>query len=107
MFAITKTLKGQIDYISDKVPHLALANRLISMNIINSINAGDKIIYVYIENDKSKYVKDKIATLKLIEKENYKIDYLKYKNDIYNMIKLIIEDIVSKNYLEKLYHCFN
>ena len=47
MFAITKTLKGQIDYISDKVPHLALANRLISMNIINSINAGDKIIYVY------------------------------------------------------------
>jgi DNA polymerase elongation subunit (family B) len=107
MFAITKTLKGQIDYISDKVPHLALANRLISINIINSINAGDKIIYVYIENDKSKYVKDKIATLQLIEKENYKIDYLKYKNDIYNMIKLIIEDIVSKNYLEKLYHCFN
>ena len=107
MFSITKTLKGQNDYLSDKVPHIALAKRLISMNIISSINSGDKIIYTYIQNNKSKYIKDKIATLQLIEIENYKIDYLKYKNDIYNMIKLIIEDIVDKNYLEKLYNCFN
>lgn len=101
-FAITKTLKCKDEYVNENVPHLCLALKLIQLKYLSGFESGDKIKYAYIENNKAKYVKDKIATYELIVNNRLQLDYDKYKMDIYNMIKYIIEDVVNKQYLINL-----
>lgn len=103
MYSITKTLKNPKEYLTDNATHVALANKLIKMGIISSINSGDKITYVHICSD-AKYVKDRVATIEMMQRDNsIKINYNKYREDIYSMIKQIIEDVCTKEYLEQLH----
>jgi DNA polymerase elongation subunit (family B) len=102
LLSITKTLKGKKEYTSQNVPHLFLALKLVNSGVLENISSGDKIIYVYIENESSDQMKDRIATFDMINKFNLKIDYCKYRQDVISMIKQIMEDIVSAEFLDKL-----
>jgi len=93
-FAITKTLKDEHEYKDSNTPHLFLAKKLQKYGI--TFKGGDKIIYIFVsELASNPQVKDKIATLDQIKSMKYTVDFNKYKDDIFSMIRQILEDIIS------------
>lgn len=100
--SITKTLKAQQEYTDTNVAHISLARKLVDMGILQGIDAGDKITYVYVTNAKSSYIKDRIATEELMSREKMRIDYDKYINDMASMLKQILDEIISQDFLDRL-----